>query len=86
MPYEKAEKELLKIKGVGPKVAACVLLFGLGHLEGFPIDVWMRRAMNELYGIDIKGNMAQAFALEKFGSYAGIAQQYLFYFMRRKNN
>ena len=84
MSFDKAEKELLAIKGVGPKVAACVLLFGLGHFEGFPIDVWIRKAMNELYGTDMGGSNAQAYALKRFGAYAGLAQQYLFYYMRNK--
>ncbi|MDR2089380.1 MAG: DNA-3-methyladenine glycosylase 2 family protein [Clostridiales Family XIII bacterium] len=75
-----AESALLSLCGVGPKVAACVLLFGLGHTEGFPVDVWMARAMRELYGVD--GKDAAAHAAERFGPYAGIAQQYLFHYMR----
>ncbi|MBR5501916.1 MAG: DNA-3-methyladenine glycosylase 2 family protein, partial [Oscillospiraceae bacterium] len=45
LPLEEARKELLKIKGVGPKVADCVLLFGAGHTDAFPQDVWIKRAM-----------------------------------------
>lgn len=70
-------------QGVGPKVASCIALFGLGRLEAFPIDVWVRRVMNRLYGIDekdIKG--MNAYAAEHFGINGGIAQQYLFYYIR----
>jgi N-glycosylase/DNA lyase len=75
-----ATAELKKLCGVGAKVASCVLLFGLDISEGFPMDVWMKRALRELYGVDAKE--AAAYAAEKFGPYAGIAQQYLFYYMR----
>jgi N-glycosylase/DNA lyase len=80
MPLGQAEKSLRSLCGVGPKVAACVLLFGLGMPEGFPVDVWMARAMRELYGVDAKG--AAAYAASRFGPYAGIAQQYLFYYVK----
>ncbi|MBQ8393929.1 MAG: DNA-3-methyladenine glycosylase 2 family protein [Clostridia bacterium] len=65
---------LCKIKGVGLKVASCALLFGFGKTEAFPIDVWMRRALEKYFpdGIDIKA----------LGKSAGIAQQYLFYYER----
>lgn len=75
--------ELQAFCGVGPKVAACISLFGLGRTEAFPIDVWMRRVMNRLYGIaetDMKS--MSAYAREHFGEYGGIAQQYLFYYIR----
>lgn len=71
------------LSGVGPKVANCILLFSLARLHRFPIDVWVRKVMHELYGFDekdIKG--MTAFANQTFGPYAGIAQQYLFYYMR----
>ena len=54
---KKAEDPLAALQefcGVGPKVAACISLFGLGRMDAFPIDVWMRRVMNRLYGIDEK--------------------------------
>ena len=69
-----AEAELCKIKGVGPKVAACTLLFGFGKTDAFPIDVWVKRVMQEYYG----GNVLPT----DFGQYAGLAQQYLFYHKR----
>lgn len=79
-------EELLKFSGVGPKVANCIALFGLGLMDSFPIDVWMRRVMSRLYGMaedDIKG--MTAFAREHFTPYGGIAQQYLFYFITQKS-
>lgn len=84
MPYEEAKKELLKIKGVGPKIADCVLLFGIGHEEAFPVDVWVKRVMEYFYfNRDTSPNEIQAFAKEYFGNLAGIAQQYLFYYARQ---
>lgn len=76
-------EELQQFCGIGPKVASCIALFGLSKTEAFPIDVWMRRVMNRLYGIeekDIKG--MKSYAEEHFGQYGGIAQQYLFYYIR----
>ena len=80
--------ELLKLPGVGPKVADCILLFStLKRLDVFPIDVWVRRVMNELYihnedenKVDKK--LVLSLANEKFGDLQGIAQQYLFYWKR----
>ena len=73
MPYDDAKAELMKITGVGVKVADCVLLYGLHRLDGFPLDVWMKRAMAVLFdGMDPAG----------FGEYAGIAQQYIFHYSR----
>ncbi len=69
-----AMKGLLSLNGVGKKVANCALLFGLGHMEAFPIDVWMKRALKEHFAPD--------FDPESLGEYAGLAQQYIFYFAR----
>lgn len=79
--------ELLKLDGVGPKVADCILLFSLKRLDVFPIDVWVRRVMNELYIHNeneekVNKNELQALAKEKFLGLSGIAQQYLFYWKR----
>lgn len=65
---------LRRVKGVGPKVAACVLLFGFGKLDAFPVDVWVRRALSRYFpaGLD----------LSRLSPYAGVAQQYLFYYIR----
>lgn len=86
--FEKVRNELLKLPGVGPKVADCILLFSeLKRLEAFPIDVWVRRVMNELYIHNndenkVKKEQIKKIANEKFGNLAGIAQQYLFYWKR----
>jgi N-glycosylase/DNA lyase len=73
--------DLDSLCGVGPKVASCIRLFGLDEISSFPIDVWVKRVMKELYGIEKPSEMA-AFAEKTFGEYGGIAQQYLFYYMR----
>jgi N-glycosylase/DNA lyase len=72
--YDRATEMLCKIKGVGPKVSACVLLFGFGKTEAFPIDVWMRRSLERHFTPD--------FDPAVLGKNAGIAQQYLFYYER----
>jgi N-glycosylase/DNA lyase len=77
MSYEDAKDTLMEFPGVGDKVSECVLLFGYGFLEAFPIDIWMRRAMNEYYGIS-KPKEIKAYAAKKWGPYAGYAQQYLY--------
>ena len=69
--------------GVGPKVESCIRLFGLHDLESFPIDVWVKRLMHRFYGFEEKDKAGMdAFAKEHFGDYAGLAQQYLFYYIR----
>ena len=84
----KLREELLKFSGVGPKVADCVMLFStLKKLEVFPIDVWVRRVMNELYiknddETKINKKEIEELAKTKYGNLAGIAQQYLFYWRR----
>ncbi len=76
-------EELRAFQGIGPKVASCISLFGLGRMDAFPIDVWMRRVMNRLYNIEEKDVKAMSsYAAEHFGEYGGIAQQYLFYYIR----
>ena len=84
MSAEDAKKELLKIKGVGPKVADCVLLFSLGKRDMYPVDVWVKRVTELLYfdGKDTPKEEISAFAAKKWGKYAGFAQQYLFYYAR----
>lgn len=85
--YEVLE-QLLKLSGVGPKVADCILLFSdLKRFEVFPIDVWVRRVMNDLYiknedETKVSKKQIENIAQEKFGKLAGLAQQYLFYWRR----
>lgn len=78
---------LIRFSGVGPKVANCILLFGLSRRDAFPIDVWIKRVMANLYGFDEEDTKGmQDFAQKTFGEYAGIAQQYLFYAMRENTD
>ena len=79
-----ARELLMTIKGVGEKVANCVLLFGLGRREAFPVDVWMKRIMEQMYfdGKDTKKQDIEAFAVNKYGDLGGYAQQYLFDYAR----
>lgn len=76
--------ELISIKGVGEKVANCVMLFSLGFREAFPVDVWIKRIMESVYfnGEDTPKDQIQLFAKEQYGEYGGYAQQYLFCFGR----
>ncbi len=86
LPTDAAKAELMKIKGVGPKVADCTMLFSLQKGDAFPVDVWVQRIVRELYlgeGASLK--QISAFAKEKFGINSGIAQQYLFYYSRENN-
>ncbi len=80
--YEKALESLKTIKGVGDKVANCVLLFSLGYRSAFPVDVWIKRIMEQLYfnGEDTPIPKIRSLAAERFGEYGGYAQQYLFYY------
>lgn len=75
MPIDEAREELMKIKGVGAKVAECTLLYGFGRIEAFPVDVWVKRIMAEMYEKGLP---------ECTKSYEGIAQQYLFHWRRNR--
>lgn len=85
MSTQEAKESLMKIKGIGEKVAHCVLLFGLGKTDTFPTDVWIKRIMEQTYfgGVETKSSDIIAFAKEQYGDYAGYAQQYLFYYGRQ---
>ena len=72
--YDYTVSELKKIKGVGDKVAACAALFGFGNLEAFPIDVWMRRAIDTYFDGELD--------YVSLGEYRGVAQQYIFHYIR----
>ena len=74
IPYEEAKKKLLSVRGIGEKVANCILLFGLGHVEAFPVDTWMKKAL--------KAYFPENFDPAVFGRYAGLIQQYIFYYSR----
>src|ERR1043166_54891 len=81
MDYERALEELMKLPGVGEKIAACTLLFSCGHDEAFPIDVWVERSLRRLYfgGEKVTAKKLREFTRSHFGPYAGWAQQHLFF-------
>ncbi len=76
LPHEQARQELMKLCGVGVKVAECVCLFGLHHTQAFPVDVHMDRVL--------AGRYPQGFPFEQYQKNAGIMQQYLFYYDLKK--
>ncbi len=85
MDTNEARKELMKIKGIGPKVADCILLFSLNKYDVFPTDVWIKRVVENLYlGGEVTIKDIQAFASKQYGDLAGFAQQYLFYYAREQ--
>ena len=79
LPYEKCVEALMDIKGVGPKVADCVALFAYGHLEAFPVDVRISKEMERMYGVTGSYGKVSSFGREKFGRYAGYAQEFLYH-------
>ncbi len=80
--YYEAREKLIKLPGVGPKVADCILLFSLGKLEAFPVDVWIARAMKRYFKIE-GDKKVRAFARKEWHPYEGYAQQYLYMKVRR---
>jgi len=88
MPYDEARGVLMAIPGVGPKIADCVLLFAFSKYEAFPVDVWIKRAMQEAYfeSKETKPEEIREFAQEYFGRYAGYAQEYIYYYIRETQN
>jgi N-glycosylase/DNA lyase len=83
-----ARAQLLACEGVGEKIANCVLLFAYGRQEAFPVDVWVMKALRQLYFPRRKRTLLQLqkFASEHFGANAGYAQQYLFHYARSHLN
>jgi N-glycosylase/DNA lyase len=85
-PYAVAKARLCELPGVGEKVADCVLLFGAGRLEAFPVDVWILKTMAARYGLDgWKPAQLVQFGRQHFGAAAGFAQQFLFAWERRES-
>jgi len=85
LPTGTLRSKLMEIKGVGEKVSDCVLLFSMDRKETFPTDVWVKRIMEHFYfnGKETKIKTIHSLAEEKFGEYAGFAQQYLFHYARK---
>jgi len=83
MPLKNAKKELKKLVGVGNKVADCILLFACEKPEAFPVDTWVKKVLEKYYDFhEKKPESINVFVKEHFGAYSGIAQQYLFYYIR----
>ena len=80
---EQARKELLKFLGIGPKVADCILLFGLKRGDVFPVDTWLKKVYHEYFEQGHKDGEISRFFCNLFGEDAGLCQQYLFYFQRK---
>ena len=85
---ERARKLLLEIKGIGPKVADIILLYGFGKPDVFPMDIWLRKALIREYfnNEKISDSKLRGFALDYVGRYAGIAHLYMFYYERKLRN
>ncbi|WP_101773664.1 DNA-3-methyladenine glycosylase family protein [Peptostreptococcus faecalis] len=83
MDSDICHKELMKFKGVGAKVADCIALFGMEKYDSFPVDVWVKRVMQEFYDAeDMSLPKMRKYGKDLFGEDAGFAQQYLFYYVR----
>ena len=83
MDAKESRNELLRLSGVGPKVADCIMLFGLQKYEAFPVDVWVKRVMEHFYvEEEMSLKKMRDYAVDKFGDLSGFAQQYLFYYAR----
>lgn len=86
MSYYEGRMELMRIKGVGEKIADCVMLFSYGKMESFPVDVWVRRTMQKVYfkNKKVTDKEIQSFAREHWDGFAGYAQQYVYWYGRNK--
>lgn len=87
--YIKDKESLMLLSGVGDKVAECISLFSLKKINTFPVDVWVRRVVNDIYfkyedETKVKRKDIEEFGKKYFGGYSGLAQQYLFYWRREK--
>lgn len=85
MHIDDAREELKKLTGIGDKVADCILLFSCNKKNAFPVDTWVKKILSTYYNFEKTSNKEiNRFANEYFGEYCGIAQQYLFYYIRSK--
>ncbi|MGC8850205.1 MAG: DNA-3-methyladenine glycosylase family protein, partial [Candidatus Bathyarchaeia archaeon] len=85
MSYAEAKSKLMEIRGVGPKVADCFLLYGLGVGEAAPVDLWIHKIVSKLYlgGAKVNKEYVNRFLRERYGSDAGLAQLYLYHYGRK---
>jgi N-glycosylase/DNA lyase len=83
--YETAKTTLMELPGIGPKVADCFLLYGLGKTEAAPVDIWIHRIVRKLYfhGANVSTEKAARFLRERYGPWAGYVQLYLFHYARK---
>lgn len=83
LPFAEGRSELMRLPGVGEKVADCILLYGAGRYESFPLDTWILKAMEQRYGLSgLTRSAVLRWAHQHFGEYAGIAQQFIFAYER----
>lgn len=80
-----AFNKLLTVKGIGPKVASCILLFGYKRLDVFPIDTWVKQFVSNRYGVKDDFKTIENLAINKYGKYSGLAIQYMYHYNRNKN-
>ncbi len=83
LPTEVARQKLLTFQGIGPKVADCILLFGLNHGDVFPVDTWLKKVYHQHFETGLKDDQISQYFCNLFGQDAGLCQQYLFYFQRK---
>ena len=83
--YETAKRKLMELPGIGPKVADCFLLYGLGKTEAAPVDIWIHRVVRKLYfhGASVSTEKVARFLRERYGTWAGYVQLYLFHYARK---
>ena len=86
MDHEDAKSSLMALPGIGDKVADCICLFSLGHMDAFPVDTWINKVMSRLYfsGKEVKPQVLREFARDRYNGYAGYAQQFLFHAVRNQ--
>lgn len=84
LPTEQAADVLLALPGVGPKVADCILLFGLGKTDVFPVDTWIKKVYRDMFG-DATTKAMRKNLVAEYGELSGFVQQYLFYYKRETN-
>lgn len=82
LPTAILRRKLIDLSGIGPKVADCILLFGYGKQDVFPVDTWINQMFNKFYYEENNRNIIRKKLVEEFGNLSGYAQQYLFFFMR----
>lgn len=86
LPTKELRRKLIDLSGIGPKVADCILLFGYGRQDVFPVDTWMQQMYNKYYDEEENREKIRNIMTNKFKNLSGYAQQYLFYYMTKNEN